>query len=65
MAKGAQLAVVLGGCEEGEAWKDIANAYGRNLGIAFQVGSLTMCCLFSFFFPFVLPLLLLNCFLSH
>ena len=40
MAKGARSAVVLGGCEEGEVWKDIAYAYGRNLGIAFQVGAL-------------------------
>jgi len=37
MAKGARLAVVLGGCCEGEVWKEIAYAYGRNLGIAFQV----------------------------
>lgn len=37
MAKGARSAVVLGGCEEGEVWKDIAYAYGRNLGIAFQL----------------------------
>ena len=38
MAKGARAAVVLGGCKEGEPWKEIAYAYGRNLGIAFQVG---------------------------
>jgi hexaprenyl-diphosphate synthase len=37
MAKGARSAVVLGGCKEGEVWKEIACAYGRNLGIAFQV----------------------------
>ena len=37
MAKGARSAVVLGGCREGEVWKEIAYAYGRNLGIAFQV----------------------------
>lgn len=37
MAKGARAAVVLGGCKEGEVWKEIAYAYGRNLGIAFQV----------------------------
>ncbi|KAF8802135.1 terpenoid synthase [Phlegmacium glaucopus] len=37
MAKGARSAVVLGGCEEGEIWKEIAYAYGRNLGIAFQL----------------------------
>ena len=39
MAKGARAAVVLGGCKEGEVWKEVAYAYGRNLGIAFQVGS--------------------------
>jgi hexaprenyl-diphosphate synthase len=39
MAKGARSAVVLGGCREGEVWKEIAYAYGRNLGIAFQVRS--------------------------
>ena len=38
MAKGARGAVVLGGCKEGEIWKEIAYAYGRNLGMAFQVG---------------------------
>jgi hexaprenyl-diphosphate synthase len=37
MAKGARSAVVLGGCAEGEIWKEVAYAYGRNLGIAFQV----------------------------
>ena len=39
MAKGARAAVVLGGCKEGEIYKEIAYAYGRNLGIAFQVSS--------------------------
>lgn len=37
MAKGARAAVVLGGCKEGEIWKEVAYAYGRNVGIAFQV----------------------------
>ncbi len=37
MAKGARSAVVLGGCAQGEIWKEVAYAYGRNLGIAFQV----------------------------
>jgi hexaprenyl-diphosphate synthase len=37
MAKGARSAVILGGCKEGEVWKEIAYAYGRNLGLAFQV----------------------------
>ena len=40
MAKGARAAVVLGGCKEGEIWKEVAYAYGRNLGIAFQVSIL-------------------------
>ena len=39
VAKGARAAVVLGGCREGEIWKEIAYAYGRNLGIAFQVSA--------------------------
>ena len=39
MAKGARAAVVLGGCREGEIWKEVGYAYGRNLGIAFQVSA--------------------------
>ncbi|KAG6877192.1 hypothetical protein C0993_009509 [Termitomyces sp. T159_Od127] len=37
MAKGARAAVTLGGCKEGDIWREIAYAYGRNLGIAFQL----------------------------
>ncbi len=39
MAKSSRAAVILGGCGEGEnVWvKEAAYAYGRNLGIAFQV----------------------------
>jgi hexaprenyl-diphosphate synthase len=37
MAKGSRAAVVLGGCREGEILKEVAYAYGRNVGIAFQV----------------------------
>ncbi|EMD42329.1 hypothetical protein CERSUDRAFT_102674 [Gelatoporia subvermispora B] len=37
MAKGSRAAVVLGGCREGEIYKEVAYAYGRNLGIAFQL----------------------------
>ncbi|KAJ3797429.1 isoprenoid synthase domain-containing protein [Lentinula aff. detonsa] len=37
MAKGARSAVVLGGCADGEVYKEIAYAYGRNIGIAFQL----------------------------
>ena len=36
MAKGARSAVILGGCREGDIWKEVAYAYGRNLGIAYQ-----------------------------
>ena len=35
--KGARAAVILGGAREGEVWKEVAYAYGCNLGIAFQV----------------------------
>jgi hexaprenyl-diphosphate synthase len=37
MAKTVRGAVVLGGSKEGELWKEVAYAYGRNIGIAFQV----------------------------
>ena len=37
MAKGARSAVILGGCRDGDIWKEVAYAYGRNLGIAYQV----------------------------
>jgi hexaprenyl-diphosphate synthase len=37
MAKAARATVVLGGCKDGEPWKDVAYVYGRNLGLAFQV----------------------------
>lgn len=37
MAKSARGAVVLGGSRDAEIWKDVAYAYGRNLGIAHQV----------------------------
>lgn len=43
MAKGARAAVVLGGAREGEVWKEVAYAYGRNLGIAFQVCRPCLC----------------------
>ena len=41
MAKGARASVVLGGAKDGEVWKEVAYAFGRNLGIAFQVGNFT------------------------
>jgi hexaprenyl-diphosphate synthase len=37
MAKTVRSSVILGGCTEGEVWKEVAYAYGRNIGIAFQV----------------------------
>ncbi|KAJ2919401.1 hypothetical protein MD484_g978, partial [Candolleomyces efflorescens] len=37
MAKGARSAVVLGGSRDGDVWKEMAYAYGRNIGIAFQL----------------------------
>lgn len=37
IAKTVRSGVVLGGCREGELWKEVAYAYGRNIGIAFQV----------------------------
>jgi len=37
IAKTVRGAVVLGGSKEGELWKEVAYAYGRNIGIAFQV----------------------------
>jgi len=37
MAKSARASVILGGAREGEVWKEVAYAYGRNLGIAFQL----------------------------
>lgn len=39
MAKTVRSSVILGGCREGEIWKEAAYAYGRNIGIAFQVGA--------------------------
>jgi hexaprenyl-diphosphate synthase len=39
IAKSARASVILGGCGAGEVWKDVAYAYGRNLGIAYQVRS--------------------------
>lgn len=37
MAKSARAAVILGGCQESGISKEVAYAYGRNLGIAYQV----------------------------
>ncbi len=51
MAKGTRAAVVLGGAREGEIWKEVAYAYGRNIGIAFQVSTHV-----SVFCPFVVPM---------
>jgi hexaprenyl-diphosphate synthase len=38
IAKTVRSSVILGGCRDGEIWKEVAYAYGRNIGIAFQVG---------------------------
>lgn len=37
IAKTVRASVVLGGTREGELWKEVAYAYGRNIGIAFQL----------------------------
>lgn len=37
MAKGARASVVLGGCQDGDALKEAAYVYGRNIGFAKQV----------------------------
>jgi hexaprenyl-diphosphate synthase len=39
VAKSVRGVVVLGGSRDAEIWKDVAYAYGRNLGIAHQVSS--------------------------
>ncbi|KAF5354062.1 hypothetical protein D9756_007355 [Leucocoprinus leucothites] len=46
MAKAA-CSAVLGGCTEGEIWKEVAYAYGRNIGIAFQLGLATAPALYA------------------
>ena len=58
IAKSARAAVVLGGAREGEIWKEVAYAYGRNIGIAFQVRVLGLLSSSSpQFFPLSPPLL--------
>ncbi|KAJ7204471.1 terpenoid synthase [Mycena pura] len=37
MAKGCRASVILGGCAQGEVWKELAYAFGRNFGLAFQL----------------------------
>jgi len=37
IARSLRAAVMLGGCVQGEIWREVAYAYGRNFGIAFQV----------------------------
>jgi hexaprenyl-diphosphate synthase len=39
MAKGCRASAILGGCTQGEVWKELAYAFGRNFGLAFQVPS--------------------------
>jgi hexaprenyl-diphosphate synthase len=43
MAKGARASVVLGGGAEGQLPTEIAYAYGRNFGLAFQVSFVCRC----------------------
>jgi len=37
MARGLRATAMLGGCVQGEIWREVAYAYGRNFGVAFQV----------------------------
>jgi len=37
IARSLRATVMLGGCAQGEIWREIAYAFGRNFGIAFQV----------------------------
>ncbi|KAJ7804975.1 hypothetical protein B0H14DRAFT_3773243 [Mycena olivaceomarginata] len=36
MAKGCRASVILGGCAQGEVWKELAYAFGMNFGLVFQ-----------------------------
>ena len=49
IAKGVCSAVILGGCVQGEIWREIAYAYGQNFGIAYQVSG---CALFNMMYIF-------------
>jgi len=42
IARSIRSAVMLGGCVQGEIWREVAYAYGRNFGIAFQVSCHTL-----------------------
>jgi len=42
MARALRATVMLGGCVQGEIWREVAYAYGRNFGIAFQVSCHTL-----------------------
>lgn len=44
IATSARVAAILGGCEEDDIWHEIADVYGRNLGMAFQVRFLVQMC---------------------
>ena len=39
MARGPRAVVILGSYREGEVWKEVAYAYGRNRGIAFHASA--------------------------
>ncbi|KAJ7318416.1 hypothetical protein DFH08DRAFT_892510 [Mycena albidolilacea] len=40
MAKGCQASIILGGCAQGEVWKELAYALGTNFGMVSQVISI-------------------------
>ena len=42
MARALRAIAMLGGCVQGEIWREVAYAYGRNSGIAFQVSCHTL-----------------------
>ena len=42
IARALRATVMLGGCVQGEIWREVAYAYGRNFGIAFQVSCHTL-----------------------
>jgi len=42
MARALRAIAMLGGCVQGEIWREVAYAYGRNFDIAFQVSCHTL-----------------------
>jgi hexaprenyl-diphosphate synthase len=35
MAMGCRASIILGGCAQGEVWKELAYAFGMNFGLVF------------------------------